>query len=184
VDAAILLRIHAFESPFLDRFFTLSHYIGLLPLFLVLVLGMASIHLAQGRSGRALLWTSLGLFVLGSMELLKVVVQRTRPALFPRIVAQGGFSFPSGHALASAAIYPLLAFELGERWGEHKKLFLAVAVLGSAWLGVGRLYLGVHWPSDVLGGWIIGGLEGVAARAAARRIVGGERATAAPRGSD
>ena len=184
MDAAILLRIHAFASPFLDRFFTLSHYIGLLPLFVVLVLGMASFHLAQGRSGRALLWTSLGLLVLGSMELLKLAVKRTRPALFPRIVAQGGFSFPSGHALASAAIYPLLAFELGERWGEHKKLFLALAVLGSAWLGVGRLYLGVHWPSDVLGGWIIGGLEGVAARAAARQILGGERATAAPRESD
>lgn len=62
----------------------------------------------------------------------------------------GNFGFPSGHAQGSAAAFTALGRRIRRRW------FTALAVLGMFLVGVSRLYLGVHWPQDVLGGWAIG----------------------------
>jgi undecaprenyl-diphosphatase len=183
VDQAILLELRHFRCSFLDLVFIPSHFVGLLPVFAVLVLGAAAGHARARRAGRAGVWLGLGVLVLVSMEVVKEAARRARPTVVAHLVAQGGYSFPSGHALASAALYPLLARELAERWPDRRKLFMGLAILGSVWLGVGRLYLGVHWPSDVLGGWVMGGLEGAAGLVVFERA-GGERTSAAPRGSD
>jgi undecaprenyl-diphosphatase len=93
------------------------------------------------------------------MEALKAVVARPRPALWPWLVPQAGFSFPSGHALAAASFYPVLAWEAGCVRPLRRRWFAVLAALGVLWLGLGRLYLGVHWPSDVLAGWALGAAQ-------------------------
>ncbi len=92
--------------------------------------------------------------------ILKNIFQRTRP-LFPNAyLIDNGFSFPSGHAMISLAFYGAIAYLslsfLNSR--RSKLLALSGALLISALIGFSRLYLGVHFLTDVLAGWAAGGL--------------------------
>jgi undecaprenyl-diphosphatase len=108
---------------------------------------------------------SAALFVLvaiggGSLlsTLLKLGFERPRPDLVAHAAEVYTASFPSGHALMSTVAYLTLGALLA-RLQERRRIklyFLAVAVLLSALIGVSRVYLGVHWPTDVLAGWSVG----------------------------
>jgi len=93
-----------------------------------------------------------------AVELLKVLVDRPRPNVVAHWASFSNASFPSGHAADSAIVYLTLA-ALIARSIESRGLrlyVLASAMLLTASIGVSRLYLGVHWPTDVLAGWIFG----------------------------
>ncbi len=88
----------------------------------------------------------------------KPIVGRVRPPVQYRLVTETNPSFPSGHAVASAAVIGVLAAVLVPLL---RRRALRVAVWASTVLvvlavGVSRLYLGVHWPTDVIGGWLAG----------------------------
>ena len=79
----------------------------------------------------------------------------------PRPLGLGGrvdssYSFPSGHATASAAVCGTLAYVLWREGFIGRRTALAFAVLAPLLVGVSRLYLNVHWATDVLGGWSVG----------------------------
>lgn len=97
-----------------------------------------------------------GAFVLG--EILKHLVRRPRPHLFAWPASITGYSFPSGHSLMSAAVYGSLALILSSsaisKSGRYN--FFLLAILLIAVIGVSRVALAVHWPTDVLGGWTLG----------------------------
>jgi undecaprenyl-diphosphatase len=92
------------------------------------------------------------------IEGLKYIFHRPRPELWPTALDDTSYSFPSGHALGSLVVYGILLYLIGRvrprwrpaLWGIY--LFLIVAI------GFSRLYLGQHWPTDVLGGWAAGSL--------------------------
>lgn len=91
-------------------------------------------------------------------SLLKVGVDRPRPELVSHLVTETSLSFPSGHAMLSAVTYLTLG-SLAARFlpGRTTKVYvLSLAVLTTLMVGVSRIYLGVHWPSDVLAGWCAG----------------------------
>ena len=91
-------------------------------------------------------------------SLLKVGVDRPRPELVSHLVTETSLSFPSGHAMLSAVTYLTLG-SLAARFlpGRTTKVYvLSLAVLTTLLVGVSRIYLGVHWPSDVLAGWCAG----------------------------
>jgi undecaprenyl-diphosphatase len=85
----------------------------------------------------------------------KYEVARVRPALEPHLVVVKTQSFPSGHAASSMIFYLALAIALtaGTRW--HRAAAGGAVVL-SLLIGTSRVMLGVHWPSDVIGGWAFG----------------------------
>lgn len=89
---------------------------------------------------------------------IKAGIERPRPELFPHGVEVYTASFPSGHATGSAATYLTLGALLARLQPQRRlKIYLmAVAVLLTLMIGLSRLYLGVHWPSDVLAGWTLG----------------------------
>lgn len=91
-------------------------------------------------------------------SLLKVGVDRPRPELVSHLVNETSLSFPSGHAMLSAVTYLTLG-SLAASFlpGRVTKIYvLSLAVLVTLLVGVSRIYLGVHWPSDVLAGWCAG----------------------------
>lgn len=88
-----------------------------------------------------------------SSDVLKAVYDRPRPALVPHLDAVNSMSFPSGHATSAAAIAILAALLLP--WGSQR-LRIAIAIAATLTIGLSRPMLGVHWPSDVLAGWMLG----------------------------
>jgi undecaprenyl-diphosphatase len=130
---------------------------------------------------------NMALFVCGSVlsglivgTILKDVFQRPRPDLVPRVAYFSGASFPSAHSMMSAVTYLTLGALLA-RSHERKRLkayFLLLAALLTIAIGVTRVYLGVHWPTDVLAGWTAGAVWAVLCWLAARFLQ--ERQTLEP----
>lgn len=91
-------------------------------------------------------------------HLLKWGFDRSRPDLVPHITQVYTQSFPSGHAMLSAVVYLTLGVLLMRTRAEMKiKIYLlSLAIFATVLVGVSRVYLGVHWPSDVLAGWTVG----------------------------
>lgn len=104
----------------------------------------------------------LALVMIGAVSLdhlVKLFVARKRPPLFLQLVTSKGWSFPSGHATESAAVYFGLAymFVRNETRPAIKTLAYALAFVAVSLIGISRVYLGVHWPTDVACGWALGG---------------------------
>ncbi|BFM09288.1 phosphatase PAP2 family protein [Halioxenophilus aromaticivorans] len=89
---------------------------------------------------------------------LKHLFDRDRPAMVAHGMEVFNQSFPSGHATQAAATYLFLAFLIGSQMANLaiKRFAVAAAITLFAMIGVSRVYLGVHWPSDVLAGWLVG----------------------------
>ena len=105
-------------------------------------------------------WLALVLFVgtfAGRMlvELQKYELGRLRPDQNPHLVNVYSLSFPSGHSANSMMVYVTLALTLVEEPGRRLRWLLA-ALLLTFLIGLSRIMLGVHWPSDVLAGWSFG----------------------------
>jgi undecaprenyl-diphosphatase len=89
---------------------------------------------------------------------LKAWFDRPRPQIVPYLCAVGGSSFPSGHSMMSAVVYLTLGAVLAARAARrrYKLLLLISALLLTGLVGCSRVFLGVHYPSDVLAGWTAG----------------------------
>lgn len=137
------------------RDFTALGSLGVLTLLVLAAIGYL------GLTGKRHAALAVFVAVAGGQLLstvLKVGFDRARPDIVPHGVFVYTASFPSGHAMMAAITYLTLGALLA-RVHEPvriKMYLLAFAVLLTVLVGVSRVYLGVHWPSDVAGGWAIG----------------------------
>ncbi len=110
-------------------------------------------------------WYAEAIFITIDVALMPILVfifkhvyGRTRPTL-PHLVVENGLSFPSGHASASLMFYTYLMVLICQRLNNQQMKWL-VRVLFSMFIvviGISRIYLGVHYPTDILGGWLMSG---------------------------
>lgn len=119
--------------------------------------GLATAILLWRAGHRRLPWVLIAITMLGRAlsEVQKFWIARARPDIDPHLVVVQTSSFPSGHATSSMIFYLTMALTLtvGTRW---HRLAAAGALLISFLVGISRVMLGVHWPSDVVGGWSFG----------------------------
>lgn len=150
-DVPLLEFAHGMARAGFDRFFVvaaaLGYQYGVVPVDVVLVtiLGWKR-RLREGLFG--------GLAITGSALLnlaAKPLFGRDRPSLWESIAPEGNYSFPSGHAMGSmtlACVLVLLCWRTGLRWPVIVAMTAFVALVG-----LSHIYLGVHYPSDILAGW-------------------------------
>lgn len=124
----------------------------------LLSLSVVGFLVLEGKGRIALL---VAASVLGGLLLsvaLKHGFHRPRPGIVPHLTTETTTSFPSGHSMLSAVTYLTLGTLLARHYLDHrlKIFFLAAAVSIAFLVGLSRVYLGVHYPTDVLGGWCAG----------------------------
>ncbi len=127
-------------------------------LIVIIVAAVIGFLLVAGRYGPALyvfLSVSVGTVV---STLLKFAYERPRPDLVDHLVTTHTASFPSGHATMSAVVYLTLAAILMRMVDDWRlRAYVLFAAIGlTVMVGLLRVYLGVHWPSDVIAGWALG----------------------------
>ena len=143
---------------------------GFTVLTLIWLMGGALLAL-HGRGREALVFMLAVAAAQALSETLKILIDRPRPTVVPHLGLATSLSFPSGHAMMSSAVYLTLATILasGTKFPGVKILLLGFAALLVFAVGFSRLFLGVHWPSDVLAGWILGGEIALIAAVVSRR---------------
>lgn len=154
LDHRILITIARVRSPELTNVMLLITSGGSPSVITVAALGILLWFGARPRRGLWILATLAGSAVLN--ELFKAIVARPRPGI--GIITETGYSFPSGHAMESLVVYGLLAYLLTRNIPRRFTPVAIWAVCGLLILAIGfsRLYLGVHYPSDVMGGYLAG----------------------------
>lgn len=155
-DLALTTAIQGIRNPILN-----SIFIGITQLgspLVVIAIGLITVVLISLHKGKAhyfMVLSTLGGSAIFN-ELLKLGFHRPRPNI-ARLVNATGYSFPSGHAMISVSLYGLLAYLVWRnypRWST-RLLSLALCIL-ILLIGLSRVYLGVHYPSDVLAGFAAG----------------------------
>lgn len=165
IDRAILLALRSAGDaadprgpPWLEemmRDFTALGGLGVLSLFTAAAIGYLLLD-GNRRAAAAVFVAVAGGQLLST--LLKLGFDRPRPDLVPHEVLVYTSSFPSGHAMLSAVTYLTLGAMLAGIHSRmrHKIYLLVLALLLTVVVGASRVYLGVHWPSDVIAGWAVG----------------------------
>jgi undecaprenyl-diphosphatase len=177
LDAKLLLALREASDPanpigppWLEetaRDFTALGSNGVL-VFAVLAASLFLVLARKRATAATLLAATSGGLLLG--HLLKDWFERPRPELVPHAARVFTASFPSGHATMSAVVYLTLGALLARAQPDRrlKVYFGTLAVVLTLLVGASRIYLGVHWPSDVLAGWCVGSAWAMACWAVAR----------------
>ncbi|MHC5670965.1 phosphatase PAP2 family protein [Nostoc sp.] len=152
-DVPILLAVHSTTNPHLDVLAVALARIGL-PWTSIAILGAIALILLLQKRWRSLaylLTASVGSIIINRTA--KELMHRVRPQLWQSIAPESSFAFPSAHAMTSITLLVILLFlTWASPWRWLVLIFGSLYVIAIAWC---RLYLGVHFPSDILAGWMV-----------------------------
>lgn len=154
LDHRLLGALYAADRPALGGAAIAVTNIGSWSVLVPLTLLGAAWLLYRRQARATLLLLAITLAGRLLVDLQKLGIGRHRPADQIHLVPVSNLSFPSGHAGNTMIVFLSLALLVAPRRGRH--LAVAVALLGTVAVGITRPMLGVHWPSDVVGGWAFG----------------------------
>lgn len=156
-DVAVLDFIHDSTNQVLLSIMKFISFIGS-ETFLFPAIGIVIIYTFIKKKhyiSKVLLANTLGSWILN--YILKWVFQRTRPFDYA-LVTQGGLSYPSGHSMVTMSMYLAIAYLLSRKVDnpiKKRNIYIIVSII-IILMGISRMYLGVHWPTDIIGGYIMG----------------------------
>ena len=155
LDQQILLSLRAHLPPALIALLGWITHSGSSVFLTLLMASVSGYLLARGQRANALLLSLGGLAGALLVVLLKMLFARQRPALWDTLELSS-FSFPSGHTMGTAACASALAVVLCRLYPAQRQTWWGLALGWVALVGLSRLTLGVHWPSDVFTGATLG----------------------------
>lgn len=152
-DIAILTTLNTFSSTWLTAMFMVITSLGsaLFVVAGVLIASCTMWYIGQRKHALFLLFAAGGTSAINIV--FKLLFARDRPDVFQHMVIEDGYSFPSGHAMISMSL--ALAVIILAWQTKYRLVAIVCGLLYALLVGVSRLYLGVHYPSDVIGGWCV-----------------------------
>lgn len=152
-DKNILLWINSFSNPTLDKVMIfITNYGGFIGAIIISVILLA--YLLKRKRKYDAIFAALGIGgTLLINNILKIVFKRARPSLWDLLISENSYSFPSGHTMISLSI--VLVLILIFRYNKYRNLLIVISIIYAILVAFSRLYLGVHYPTDILGGWLI-----------------------------
>ncbi len=157
-EESCLLTFKSWANPTLDRYMSMVTYLAQGEITIPLLIFIGGILLYRNETSAALV---LAIGLCGSWLLngiFKSFFQRKRPDLWASPDRPMDYSYPSGHSMSAISFYGLLAADFTNYLNVSLVITAALASVITLGVGFSRLYLGVHWPTDVLSGWIAGGI--------------------------
>lgn len=156
LDRAVELAIHRLDAQPLDLVMKAAARIGSNLVLLPAVAAVTALAIRLRRRAVAVILVIDTIVVITAHGALQLMFSRERPRLFDKIALPTGYSFPSGHAMSAVGIYGVIAAALIALYPRARRPVIAAAITLIAMIGLSRIYLGVHWPSDVIGGFLGG----------------------------
>jgi len=151
-DFYIYNFIIQFRNNFLDSFFMLITKFGNNNVVFMIVF----LFLIIKRNYSSFVLSFLAIISPAVMFIIKTLIARARPNIL-RIIEVGGYSFPSGHSMIAVCVYGYFIYYVFKNFNNLvlKYIVCSILLLLILLIGISRIYLGVHYPSDVVGGYLI-----------------------------
>ncbi len=156
-DTKVLYAIRQMHTHNLDMLMTGITFLGESSFLIVISIGIGTYLLWKRQIAESIALAIAAIGAAGLNYLLKIVFARQRPELWQRIIDVNFYSFPSGHATLSLVIYGLVGYLLITYLRKSWRVYIiSLTLLLILAIGFSRLYLGVHWPTDVIAGYASG----------------------------
>ncbi len=155
-DDAVRYRVYSMRSDKLTVFWRFITHSG--DRYVVIILGIILLLIKSLREKYGVKFAIATLSSTALYQIMKYIFQRPRPDLTLRLIEQGGYSFPSGHSMNCLVSYGILIYLL-LRYCENRRLAKLLSFglgLLTILIGFSRVYVGVHYPTDIIGGWSLG----------------------------
>lgn len=150
IDWNIYYTVQLLNSNIMTNFFKVCSFLGGTYFYITLVIILMIIK------NKKEIWIGIHLLVIqGINRIIKYLVKRPRPPKVLHLVNESNYSFPSGHSMSAMIGYGLLIVEVANSNFKYKKFFIFILGLMIFLIGLSRIYLGVHYFSDVIGGFLL-----------------------------
>ena len=154
-DSFVSEKIISFQSGNLNTLFVFAGHYARIILIGLSVFFVSLLYLQKRKKESLVLAISL-VFGLVLEQVIKFFVQKERPLI--QLVSETGYSFPSGHAISSVILFTFLIYFYNDKIENSffKYVFIFASIILIIFIGFSRIYLNVHWLSDVVGGYALG----------------------------
>ena len=159
LDEALLNMVKPLESASFTKFMNFFSHLGSTgPVIVLSCIFLAILFILYRKKDEVLLFVIVSLGSTGMNQALKFVFKRERP--FEQLIAENGFSYPSGHTMAAVSLYGIVTFlfwrHVKKVWGRI--LLIVLSTLMISLIGFSRVYLRVHYPSDIVAAFCVSGM--------------------------